>query len=91
MAVNWQIAVESTSAGISQKHWQEGADFMNRLAKQTVGVILVTAAIGAPPVDAASEVEAITAVLNTYVQALNGDGPTTAGWFWREKGDEEEI
>ena len=44
---------------------------MNRRAKQTVGVILVTAAIGTAQVDAASEVEAITAVLNTYEQALN--------------------
>ncbi len=44
---------------------------MNRLAKQTVGVILVAAGIGAAQADAASDVEAITAVINTYEQVLN--------------------
>ena len=44
---------------------------MNRLAKQTVGVFLMAAAIGAAQADAASDVEAITAVLNTYEQVLN--------------------
>ena len=44
---------------------------MNRLAKQTVGVILVAAAIGAAQAGTARDVEAITAVLNTYEQVLN--------------------
>ena len=44
---------------------------MNRPAKQMVGVILVAAAIGVAQADAASDVEAITAVLNTYEQVLN--------------------
>ena len=43
---------------------------MNRLAKQAVGIILMAAAIGAAQADAASDVEAITAVLNTYEQVL---------------------
>jgi uncharacterized protein (TIGR02246 family) len=44
---------------------------MNRLAKQTVGVILLAATIGVAQAGAASDVEAITAVLNTYEQVLN--------------------
>ncbi len=44
---------------------------MNRLAKQTVGVILVAAAIGTAQAGTARDVEAITAVLNTYEQVLN--------------------
>lgn len=44
---------------------------MNKLAKQTVGVIIAAAAIGTAQADAANDVEAITAVLNTYEQVLN--------------------
>lgn len=44
---------------------------MNRLAKQTFGVILVVASFGAAQAGPASDIEAITAVLNTYEQVLN--------------------